>query len=266
MPTRKILSFSNLGTYFDIGNMGENNPTNVGSVLYGVTQAETVFTPSVTTIVELRNVLNASRAYKGGVSGTSPASSATITQLGSSVYTTLNTFTGATISTAGTAGGVPFPAAAQHKFFLRGDGTWSKPTFSGARRFANAATAIPGTNTDTLVTTGTLDYVIGTDVTALVANQIAIVTTGYYRMTGSYEMPTGATTDRYAATIRVNGTTEAIGGSCTSVASIVNPQVTVTLLLTSGDIITLGAISGDAQSTVSGSSKTYLEVTFLGIA
>jgi hypothetical protein len=193
--------------------------------------------------------------------------SATITQIGSSAYTTLNAFTGATSGVSGAAGGVPAPIAGEQNTFLRGNGTFSKPVFSGARRFASAGTSIPNTNADTVVSTGTVDYVVGSDVTTSVANQIAIVTTGYYRCTGSFEMTSGASTARYAASIRLNGVTAALGGFGVSVSTTINPQVTATLFLTTGEIISLGALqnSGGAQSTVSGSSKTYLEVEFLGI-
>ena len=144
---------------------------------------------------------------------------------------------------------------------------FSKPVFSGARRFASVATSIPNTGVDTLVTLGTVDYTVGLDITTATANTITIATTGYYRIVGVYEMITGSSSTRYTASIRVNGTSVALGGFGVSATITGNPVSVTTQFLNAGDLVTLGAIqaSGGAQSTVTGSSKTYLEVQFLGV-
>jgi hypothetical protein len=207
--------------------------------------------------------LNANSAGTIGITGYSYS----VIQIGSSAYTSLNTFDGATNVLAGVAGGVPAPIAGEQNTFLRGNGTWSKPVFSGARRFANAVTSIPNTGAASLVTTGTVDYTAGTDVTTGTLNTITIVTTGYYVITGSVGIATGSSTANYHARILVNGSTIAQGGNVTSVVDTQTMQVNTTVNLTSGDLVTLAASqnSGGSQNTVSGTTRTYLEVRFVGV-
>ena len=175
--------------------------------------------------------------------------------------------TGATSLLDGESGAVPQPIAGEQNEFLRGNGTWSKPVFSGARRFASAGTSIANSGSAILVTTGTVDYTSGSDVTTATANTITIVTTGYYRIMGSVGIATGTTTANYHTRLLVNGSVVSQGGNVTSVSDSQTMQSTVTLNLTAGDLVTLGAsqTSGGSQNTITGTSRTYLEVQFLGV-
>ena len=58
----------------------------------------------------------------------------------SGYITRSNTMTGATSSTAGTAGTVPAPAAGKEAQFLRGDGTWAQPSYATSAGSATSAT------------------------------------------------------------------------------------------------------------------------------
>lgn len=58
----------------------------------------------------------------------------------SGYITRSNTMSGATSTTAGTAGTVPAPAAGKEAQFLRGDGTWAQPSYATSAGSATKAT------------------------------------------------------------------------------------------------------------------------------
>lgn len=67
----------------------------------------------------------------------------------SGYITRSNTMTGATSTTAGTAGTVPAPAAGKEAQFLRGDGTWAVPSYATSAGSATKATQDGSGNTIT---------------------------------------------------------------------------------------------------------------------
>jgi len=148
------------GLYIGIASMtsspanGQNHTPSGGGV------ATAKITPTINTQIQLRiiniqgtagiiggsGLINAGAGVGSGDSGNS-ASWLKITQEGSSAYSVLNTYVGATSTTAGITGGVPVSAIGDQGKVLLADGTWITP-FTEINRIkpATATNTIDNTN------------------------------------------------------------------------------------------------------------------------
>lgn len=133
--------------------------------------------------------------YKITVNGTGHVSAATavaksdIIALGIPAQdTTYDVMTGATSSADGESGLVPTPEAGENELYLRGDGTWAKPTDTvyshptytarTGKPTANATPSFGGTFTVSQITSNTLGHVTGaTDRTITIPNTTATTST-----------------------------------------------------------------------------------------